>query len=237
MREINLSKVFYFYTKSLPYLRVTFLYVAVSLVLGFLLGAVVAKGKMSRHRVISLLAEFYVTIVRCTPSVILLFLAFYGLPAMVGGSAQKWVNGLPVIVFVILTFTAFIGASSSEIIRGAYESVNRGQREAGLSAGLTEGQTLLYIILPQMLKNSIANIGNTVIFLIKEGALAYTIGLRDVMGEAYFLSGRDLNAYALSMYVALTLIYWPLTILLEKTFQWMEKRMVYSHEVRWKNEH
>ena len=232
MREINLSKVFYFYTRSLPYLRVTFLYVAVSLVLGFLLGAVVAKGKMSRHRVVSLLSEAYVTIVRCTPSVILLFLVFYGLPAMVGEMAQKWINGLPVIVFVILTFTVFIGASSAEIIRGAYESVDRGQREAGLSAGLTEGQTLLHIILPQMLKNSIANIGNTVIFLIKEGALAYTIGLRDVMGEAYFLSGRDLNAYALSMYVALTLIYWPLTILLEKTFQWMEKRMAYSHEVR-----
>lgn len=232
MRKINLSKVFYFYINSLPYLRVTFLYVTVSLVLGFLLGAVIAKGKMSRRKWVNFLAGCYVTVVRCTPSVILLFLVFYGLPAMVGEKTQKWLNQLPVVIFVILTFTIFIGASSSEIIRGAYESVNQGQREAGLSVGLTEGQTLLHIILPQMLKNSIANIGNTVIFLIKEGALAYTIGLRDVMGEAYFLSSRDVNAYALSMYLALTLIYWPLTILLEKLFHWMEHAMKYSHEAR-----
>jgi len=229
MRRVEIEKIIFFFTRSLPYLRVTFLYVFFSLIIGFLIGALIAKGSLSKNKLAKFISGIYVTIVRCTPSVIMLFLVFYGLPALSGKKLQGILNNLPIVVFVIITFSIFIGASSSEIIRGAYEAVNKGQREAGLAVGLTEWQTFVSIILPQMLKNSIANIGNTVIFLFKEGALAYTIGLRDVLGQAYFLSSRDMNVYALSMYVALALIYWPITVILENIFKSIEKRLVYKH--------
>lgn len=231
MRKIDVGKILFFFTGSLPYLKVTLIYVFFSLIIGFLIGALVAKGRISKNRIANVVAGFYVTIVRCTPSIIMLFLVYYGLPALSGKGLQNYLNRLPIVVFVIITFSIYIGASSSEIIRGAFEAVNKGQREAGLSVGLSEWQTFTSIILPQMIKNSIANIGNTVIFLFKEGALAYTIGLRDVLGQAYFLSARDMNVYALSMYVALALIYWPITVLLENIFKAIEKRMVYKHAV------
>ena len=178
---------------------------------------------------ISSLAQGYITLVRSTPSIILLFLVFYGLSAVTTGRMNRLVNSMPTVVFVIITFTINIGSSSAEIIRSAYNSINKGQMEAALSVGMTSVQAFTNVILPQMVKNSIPNIGNTVIFLIKEGALAYIIGLRDVLGQAYFLAARDLNAYALDMCIALTLVYWPITVGLEKFFSILEHRLEYRH--------
>lgn len=231
MRTINLSRILEYFLKSLPNLRVTLTYVFFSLILGFALGGLIAKGRMSRNKAISALAQGYVTLVRSTPSIILLFLVFYGLSAVTTGTFNIFLNSLPTVVFVIITFTINIGASSSEIIRSAYNSVSKGQLEAALSVGMTQLQAFNHVLLPQMFRNSIPNIGNTIIFLIKEGALAYVIGLRDVLGQAYFLSALDMNAYALDMCVALTLIYWPITAGLEKLFSVLEKKLEYKHVV------
>lgn len=229
MRSVNISRILEYFIKSLPNLRVTFTYVLFSLVFGFALGGIIAKGRMSKHKVVSALAQGYITLVRSTPSIILLFLVFYGLSAVTTGRMNRLINSMPTVVFVIITFTINIGSSSAEIIRSAYNSINKGQMEAALSVGMTSMQAFTSIILPQMVKNSIPNIGNTVIFLIKEGALAYIIGLRDVLGQAYFLAARDLNAYALDMCIALTLVYWPITVGLEKIFSGLEKRFEYRH--------
>lgn len=225
MQKIRLDKTWFYFCKSLPYLKVTVIYVVVSLLLGLVIGAIVCKGKMSKHRIFRVLASVYVSITRCTPSIVLLFLVFYGLPAILFDSFGIDINGIDTVFFVCITFSIFLGASSSEIIRGAYEAVSKGQFEAGLSVGLSEFQTFIRIILPQMLKFAMPNIGNMVIFMFKEGALCYTIGLRDVLGEAYFLSSKDFNAYSLSMYLSLTLIYWPITIILEKLFAYFEVRL------------
>ncbi len=230
MRSISIHRILDYFVKSFPYIRVTVLYVFFSLILGFALGFVVARGRMSHNRVFNWLSELYLTLVRSTPSIILLFIVFYGLSAVTTGSVNRYINSLPTVVFVIITFTINIGASSSEIIRSAYNSVNAGQTEAALSVGMTGVQAFIYVIFPQMVRYSIPNVGNTIIFLFKEGALAYIIGLRDVLGQAYFLAARDLNAYALDMCIALTLIYWPITVLLEKSFAALEKRLRYRHK-------
>lgn len=225
MRQVNLEKVFLFFIKTIPYLCVTMEYVVISVLIGFSIGALVAKMKLSGYKILRMLAGFYVTIARCTPSVILLFLVFYGLPAILKNHFNVDINGFSTMFFVCVTFSVFIGASSSEIIRSALEAIDKGQWEAGLSVGLTAGQTFVRIILPQMVQKSIPNIGNTVIFLVKEGALAYTIGLQDILGRGFYLSSMEYNAYAVDMYIALTLIYWPLTVLLEKIFARIEKRL------------
>lgn len=230
MRKIELEWVLYFIKESLPYIRVTGLYVFFSFLIGTLIGALVAKGRMSSNKVANAIAGFYVTIVRCTPSIVLLFLIYFGFPSLVNGTAfGQWLYTLPVIVFVIATYSIFMGASISEIIRGAYAVVSKGQREAGLSVGMSEFQTFIHVVLPQMLKASIPNIGNTLIFLFKEGALAYTIGLQDILGRAYFLSGKTMNVHSLSMYVALTFIYWPISLILENIFKALQKKMNYVH--------
>ncbi len=222
MQKISIEKIIYYFKGSVPALGVTFAYVIISMIFGTLIGALLYRMKVSRFKVLRLIASLYVTIVRCTPSLVMLFLVFYGLPLMAKDDLKQWIEDLPILTFVCITFSLFIGASSSEIIRAALEAVAKGQKEAGLSVGMSRLQTFNHVILPQMLRNAVPNIGNTVILLIKEGALAYTIGLRDVLGQAYYLSGREMNAYAVSMYIALTLIYWPLTIILEKTFAAIE---------------
>ena len=223
MQKITIEKIIYFFTGSIPALGVTFAYVIISMIFGTLIGTLIYKLKSSGYRILRMIAGLYVTIVRCTPSLVMLFLVFYGLPILAGGELGAWMEEWPILTFVCITFSVFIGASSSEVIRAALEAVPSGQREAGLSVGLSGVQTFIHVTLPQMLKNAMPNIGNTVILLIKEGALAYTIGLRDVLGQAYYLSGREMNAYAVSMYIALTLIYWPLTIILERLFAWFER--------------
>ncbi len=231
MRKIELEWVVYFFKEALPYLGVTAQYVFGSLFFGIIIGAVVAKGKMSNNKVAVFLAGFYVTIVRCTPSIVLLFLIYFGFPSLAyGTSFGDFLYSLPVMNYVIATYSIFIGASVSEIIRSAYATVNKGQREAGLAVGMNEFETFVNVVFPQMVKASIPNIGNTVIFLFKEGALAYTIGLQDVLGRAYFLSGRTMNVHNLSMYVSLTLIYWPISLLLERLFGYINSRFQYTHQ-------
>ena len=222
MQTITIEKILYYFTHSLPALRVTFTYVIISMIFGTIIGAGIYRLKISKHAVLRAIGSFYVTIVRCTPSLIMLFLVFYGLPVIVGGELGEKLETLPALTFVCITFSIYIGASSSEVIRGALSAVPEGQNEAGLSVGLSSLQSFRHVILPQMMRSAMPNIGNTVILLIKEGALAYTIGLHDVLGEAYYLSGREMNAYAVSMYIALTLIYWPLTIILERLFAYLE---------------
>ncbi len=222
MQKITIEKIIYYYKGSLPALGTTFAYVIISMIIGTLIGSLIYRLKNSKYRIFRLIASLYVTVVRCTPSLVMLFLVFYGLPVLAGGEVGAWMEELPTLVFVCITFSIFIGASSSEVIRAALSAVPKGQAEAGLSVGMSNAQSFVHILLPQMLRNAMPNIGNTVILLIKEGALAYTIGLRDVMGQAYYLSGREMNAYAVSMYIALTLIYWPLTIILERLFAYIE---------------
>ena len=236
LQQVTIEKIVYFIVESFPHITVTFTYVFCSLIFGVLIGVVIAKMRMSKKKILIGIADLYTTITRCTPSIVLLFLVFYGLPAILKNNFGIDMDNVDTIFFVSVTFSIFIGASSSEIIRSSYEAVNSGQREAGLSAGLSEFQTFYRIIFPQMLKNAIPNIGNTIIFLVKEGSLAYTIGLQDVLGRAYFLSARDVNAYALNMYIALTLIYWPIAVLLEKLFTLLEKKLTPERKKRKKEE-
>ncbi len=223
MRRIEIDKVWYFFSNSLPYLRVTVVYVVVSLIAGFAIGALIAKCRMSKYKLWKVIGTLYITVTRCTPALVLLFLVYYGLPAICSGTIGDEMNNWPKLVFVCITFSIYIGAASSEIIRSAYQAIDRGQTEAGLSVGLSRFQTFILIIFPQMFRLSIPNIGNMVIYLFKEGTLGYTIGLYDVLGQAYYLNSKLMGAYSVSMYVALTIIYWGLSVMLEKLFGMFEK--------------
>jgi L-cystine transport system permease protein len=80
-------------------------------------------------------------------------------------------------------------------------------------------------VLPQAAVAALPNFGNSLIALMKEGALAFTIGFVDVMGQGMLIVSRNYGAYALETYVALALIYWGLTILIERSFSVVERRL------------
>jgi L-cystine transport system permease protein len=210
--------------RMLPYVPYTFLYVFFSLLFGIILGFACAMAKMGKNRILRGIAEGYTTIMRCMPSITVLFLVYYMVPALLRNYLDINIDGMNAIFFVILTFTLFLGASLSEMMRTSYLAVAKDQFEAALSLGLTAFQAFCRIVLPQAFFYSLPNLGNTVIYLLKEGALGYTIGLTDVMGKAYLMNADSYSVHALGIYVSLAFIYWPLALILEYIFKKLEEK-------------
>ncbi|WP_042345196.1 amino acid ABC transporter permease [Bacillus massiliigorillae] len=206
----------------LPYLQITFFVTILSIIFGSLLGLILAIMKLGSNKLGRFLANGYTTIMRCTPSIVLLFLVYYGIPSVAANFGMN-LNDVNKIVFIVITFSLQFGAIMSEVIRSAYQSVDKGQYEAGVSVGLSHFQVFRRIIVPQAFVVALPNFGNGLLELIKEGSLAYTIGLIDVMGKAQLIIDGRFNAHALETYLALSIIYWVLSIVIEQTFLKLEK--------------
>lgn len=226
MRTINIEKIIEFIPQILPYFGVTLAYVVCSLVFGTVIAVLMTRMKLGNNAIAKKIAFGYTTIMRCVPSIVLLFLTYYGVIVLFREFFGIQLSGNNKFVYVVITFSLFIGGSMSEIMRSSYESVDSGQREAGLSVGLTPFQVFRRIVFPQAFRIAIPNIGNTVIYLFKEGSLAYIIGLIDMMGEGMLIKGTTGRGYDMEIYIALACIYWPLSIILEQLFKTIEK--VYS---------
>lgn len=206
----------------LPFLKVTFLFVSFSVVIGLAIGLLIAMMKLSENKWLIKIAESYTTILRCTPSIVLLFLVYYGIPA-IGKMFNINLNDLPTIVFVVTAFSLQFGAIMSEVIRSAYLSIDKGQYEAGVSVGLSPFQVYRKIIVPQAIVTALPNFGNGLIGLLQEGALAYTIGFIDVVGKAELIIASNYNTHALEVFLALAIIYWVLSIIIEQIFLLLER--------------
>lgn len=207
----------------LPNIGITFGVVIGTVFLGFLLSFLVLKQKFSHHKFWNHFAEIYIHILRCTPSIVLLFIVFYGIPKFVLVLFGININFWPKIIFVVIALSLLYSAQLSEIIRSSLISVGKEQYEAALSVGLSPFQSLFRIIFPQAFVIAIPNLGNSLISLLKEGSLAYTIGLIDIMGSGNLIIARNYGAYALETYIALAIIYWSLTLIIENIFKILQK--------------
>lgn len=132
------------------------------------------------------------------------------------------------VKFVVITLTLFSTSSLSEVYRAAYEALDKAQLEAADSIGMTRRQAFLNIFIPQMLSLMIPNLCNTLLILLKEGALAYTIGLIDLLGKGTYIIGQHLGAYVLETYVTLVIIYWPISLVITAISNRLEKKFDYS---------
>lgn len=206
----------------LPYLTVTLVVGMTSILTGSILGMLLAWAKLSGHKVIRALADGYTYIIRCTPSIVLLFIVFYGLPKFMEAEFGIDMDDLSRAVFVIITFTLLFGAYVSEVFRSAYETVDKGQYEAAVTIGLSPKQAFFRVMLPQAAVIALPNFGNSVINLMKESALAYTIGLIDLLGRTNLIIAKNYGAYGIELYVACLLIYWGLSLVIEQVFLRME---------------
>ena len=206
----------------LPYLTVTLVVGVTSILTGSILGMLLAWAKLSGHKVIRALADGYTYIIRCTPSIVLLFIVFYGLPKFMEAEFGIDLDDLSRAVFVIITFTLLFGAYVAEVFRSAYETVDKGQYEAAVTIGLSPKQAFFRVMLPQAAVIALPNFGNSVINLMKESALAYTIGLIDLLGRTNLIIAKNYGAYGIELYVACLLIYWGLSLVIEQAFLRME---------------
>mgnify|MGYP003619425790 FL=1 len=210
--------------KLVPYLDVTFLVLILTLFFGTILGFVLTFWKLGKNLILRKLAYAFTTAMRCTPSIVLLFLVYYGLPALASILAFD-LNDLSKIFFVVTAFSLSFGNVMSEIIRSSYLAVEKGQYEAAVSVGLTRFDAFRRIILPQAAVVALPNIINSILTLLKEGSLAYTIGLIDVMGKANLLIAMNYEAHALETLLALSFIYWSMSIIIENANGLLEQKL------------
>lgn len=209
--------------KLLPYFGITIIISLITALIGSAIALGIARAHISSNRFFSHLARVYVNALRCTPSIVLLFLVYYGLPTLVLALTGKNIHFWHRAVFVLITYILLFSATVSEVFRSAWLSVDRGQAEAAVSSGLSPLQAQLRIVLPQALTSAIPNYGNALIALLKEGALAYTIGLVDAMGQGLLIISRNYGGRSLETWLVLALFYWLLTICIERLFLTIER--------------
>lgn len=223
MRPFNPWFIVEVISDLLPFLPVTLLLTLGSVILGSLLGLILARAKIRRHKIPKMLANWYIASLRCTPPIVLLFIVFYGLPELLIGLFGIDINAIYKGTFVLITFTLLFASTMAEVIRTAYDAIDKGQREAAVSIGMSELQAFYRIVLPQAIVVALPNFGNSFINLMKDGSLAYTVGLIDLMGQGTLIISRNYGNYALETYIALAIIYWILTIVLENSVYLLEK--------------
>ena len=211
------------FLKIIPYFGVTFGVVLGTIILGTALAVLLFIQKKSKKRFVRTLADGYINIIRCTPSIVLLFIVYYGIPKIALGLFDVDLNFSSKIIYVIISLSLLYSASLAEIMRSAYLALGRAQYEAALAVGLTPMQAVWRVMLPQGIVVALPNLGNSLISLFKEGSLAFTIGLIDMMGSGNLIISRNYGAYSLETYLALAIIYWGLTLLIEQLFLRLEK--------------
>lgn len=156
-----------------------------TLVFSIPLGLVVCFGSMSRFSPIKWLTRGFVWIIRGTPLMLQLLIVFYGPGLMFD------LPSLPRFTATLLAFTINYACYFSEIYRGGIESISRGQYEAGQVLGMTKGQIFYKVVLLQVVKRIVPSMGNEIITLVKDTALARTIAIYEVIwaGEAFIKKG------------------------------------------------
>ena len=222
-RPFSLVQIWNSFLKIIPYAGVTFGVVLGTIILGTALAVLLFIQKKSKKRFVRTLADGYINIIRCTPSIVLLFIVYYGIPKIALGLFDVDLNFSSKIIYVIISLSLIYSATLSEIIRSAYLALGKAQYEAALSIGLSPLQAVWRIMIPQGLVIALPNLGNSLISLFKEGSLAFTIGLIDMMGAGNLIISRNYGAYSLETYLALAVIYWVLTLVIEQIFLRLEK--------------
>jgi His/Glu/Gln/Arg/opine family amino acid ABC transporter permease subunit len=151
-------------------------------------GLLGAWGKFSRYRVARWLADTYTTVIRGVPELILILLVYYGVPTLIQDLAASAGRDLRVdlnpFVAGIATIGLIYGAFATEVFRGAFQAVPRGQIEAARAFGMGRVLMLRRVVLPQMWRFALPGLGNVWMVLIKATALISVIQLEELMRSA-----------------------------------------------------
>ncbi|MBF4635588.1 amino acid ABC transporter permease [Agreia pratensis] len=187
--------------------------------MSFVLGLVIALGialmRLSRIWIVSGIARAYISIIRGTPLLVQLFVIFYGLPS-IGILVDPWPSA-------IIAFSLNVGGYAAEVIRAAILSVPKGQWEAGYTIGMSRGQTLVRVILPQAARVSVPPLSNTFISLVKDTSLASLILVTELFRQAQQIAAFSQEFMAL--YIEAAVVYWVICLVLSSAQSVLEKRL------------
>jgi octopine/nopaline transport system permease protein len=198
--------------------RATLMTIAVSItamIIGFSFAAIFTPLKLSKYKPLNLIANVYTTVIRGVPELLVIYLFFFG-----GSGAIMFVASIfgyneyiEINAFVTGSFAIGIisGAYSTEVFRGAIQSIDKGQFEAAKVLGFSKFKQFYKIILPQMLRLAIPNLSNVWQITLKDTSLISVTGLVEIMRQSYIAAGstRDplfFYSFAAVLYLLLTFV-------------------------------
>ncbi len=192
----------------------TLLISLLSVILGLVIGVIMALMRLSKIKLLRVVSGIYIDIIRGTPTMVQLLIinfiifASVNIPAWIVGSIAFGINS---------------GAYIAEIVRGGILSVNAGQSEAGRSLGMTSAQTMRSIVMPQAMKNILPALGNEFVVLIKETAVIGMVSNIDLVGAARKVQGRTYD-YLIPL-LSIAVIYYVVIKIISTVLARLEKGM------------
>lgn len=196
----------------------------ISFFLSLIIAILIALTIYMNIRLISSILNLWVAIFRGTPLITQMFFVYFGLAQLI--PLLKDLNG-QFVAIMVLSFNS--SAHMSEILRGAIIAIDKGQIEAGLSIGMSYLRILRRIILPQAIINSIPALGNSFVEIVKGSAIAFTIGVKELMGAAQ-LEGASNYKY-LETFAAVMIAYFIITSSFNILQRYIEKKFINKYSV------
>lgn len=184
--------------------------------LGFVLGAIAGFMKLSRNVFVRKAAGIYVETIRGTPMLVQAMFLYFGIPMVAGVR-------IPPLAAGIIVIAVNSGAYIAEIVRGAVQSINVGQMEAGRSIGLTHAQTMRFIIWPQAFRRMIPPLGNQFIISLKDTSLLAVIGVGELLRTGQEIVAVNFRAF--EVYLTVGLVYLCMTMTIAYVLRRVEKRL------------
>lgn len=225
---IDVKLVFTEIPRLLQYLPTTLLITFCAMLIGLILGLLLAVIKVNRVPVLSQIVVVFVSFIRGTPIIVQLYLTYYGIPIELKylnyyQHTDYNVNAIAPILFVLLAFSLNEAAYNSENLRAALLSVDQGEIEAARSLGMTRWQVLKRITIPEAAVVALPTLGNAFIGLMKNTSLAFVASVVDLTAEGQIIAGNSYRYF--EVYLSLAIIYWGLTIITEQILTLLEHHM------------
>ena len=201
-------------------LQFTAIIFVVTLVGALPLGVLVALGRMSKFKPLSLLVQFYISVMRGTPLMLQLMMWMFGPFYLFGASMGPDWKYFACCIGFILNYAAYFG----EIYRSGIQSMPVGQYEAAKLLGYSKSQTFITIILPQVIKRILPSVTNEVITLVKDTYLAFTLSVMEMFTTAKALASSQVS---MMPFVAAGIFYYVFNLIVAMFLEWLEKKLDY----------
>jgi His/Glu/Gln/Arg/opine family amino acid ABC transporter permease subunit len=203
---------------------------ALSLLIGVVLGLITCMFRLSKVRILRIIAEIYVWIIRGTPMLVQAMIIYFGIPQLVNLTRDPSEEKFVFTAFVAGTITLSLnaGAYMSEIFRSGIQAVPKGQSEAARSLGMTKFGTMRKIVIPQAFKIVIPSLVNQFIITIKDSSILSFIGLAEIVNEAKQYVGATYQYF--ETYIFAALCYLAITSVLMIISRYIEKRLKYANK-------
>ncbi len=194
---------------------------------GIILGLVTGLARISSNPAFKWLSITYIELIRGSPLLVQIFIWYFVLGTLVNAMLAKYgISQVPSLWFGVASLASFEGAYVAEIVRSGIQSINKGQTEASRSLGMTYGQSMYHVILPQALRRIIPPLAGQFISLIKDSSLLGIIAIRELTKATREIVTSSLQPF--EMWFVCAILYLVLTFSLSMLLQYLEKRTMTS---------